>query len=393
MSLRADTVSGVDPFATELRVLHVLQPTEAGVWRYATEMASWQADRGWDVHIASPVDPAGLAQWHEWRAVRSPARGLRSESARLRQVISDVRPQVIVAHSSKAGLITRVTVRGRTPTVFIPHAWSFRALTQPVATAALAWERWAARWTNAIVAVGAGEATTGVRRGVRAPVFLVPNPVPRRWCEGERRSREELDLPAGPLVVCVGRLARQKGIDVLLRAWPEVVRGVPAASLVVVGDGPDREELQASATKGVVFVGAQEDPWSFVEAASVVAVPSRWEGLSLSMLEAMWSGSSMVVTDVDGSEVVRQAEAGRVVPIEDSHALAQALSVALADPARARANGVRGAAYVRANHNFEGAADRLAAVVSRAYAFGAPTGVQARRASGPAVQPGDHSIR
>lgn len=374
MFLTRESLCGIDPMSVKLSVLHVLQPTQAGVWRYACEMTDWQAENGWDVHIACPTDPRGVGTWHPWPAVRSPVRAVRREAERIRTIVEEVNPQVIVAHSSKAGLVTRLALRGSIPTVFIPHAWSFQALKPPFSVAALAWERVATRWTNAVVAVGAGEAHTGVAKRIRAPIFLVANPVPRRWSAGVRRERAALGLPNGPLVVCVGRLARQKGVDILLKAWSEVRARIPSATLVIVGDGPDRSDLESAAGPGVLFVGEQCDPWSYVDAGTIAVVPSRWEGLSLSMLEAMWSGKSMVVTRVDGSEVVERARCGAVVDLEDWQALGGEMRKRLEQPALAVREGERAARYARTNHEFDVAASRLCAVTMRAYAFGAPSG-------------------
>ena len=69
MSFTAETISGVDPFASALSVLHVLQPGEAGVWRYASDMAQFQSEQGWRVHVASPVRPDADVPWLEWDAV------------------------------------------------------------------------------------------------------------------------------------------------------------------------------------------------------------------------------------------------------------------------------------------------------------------------------------
>ncbi|MFN8214639.1 MAG: glycosyltransferase [Candidatus Nanopelagicales bacterium] len=372
MSFTADTISGVDPFASHLRVLHVLQPGEAGVWRYASDMAGFEAAQGWDVHVASPVRPDADVPWREWQAVRNPAKGVRDESRRLLGIVEELRPDVVVAHSSKAGLVVRSALRGSLPTVFLPHAWSFAALTGPVALAARRWEKLAAQWTSAVVCVGEGEARTGVAAGIRAPFFLVPNPVPPQWASDARRPFSELGIGSAPDVVFVGRLSEQKGVDHLLAAWGVVRRLRPDATLVIVGDGPDRADLEASAGPGVRFVGAVTDPWSYVEAAPVAVLPSRWEGLSLSMLEAMASGRSMVVTDVDGSEVVRAAGGGAVVPVGDTTALARELLTRLDEPDLVAQEGRSAQEYVRVHHDFEVAARRLAAIVSRAYAFGDP---------------------
>lgn len=368
MPLLAEGVSGVDPFDRRMRVLHVLQPTEAGVWRYTADMARFQAQHGWDVHVAGGRFMPAPVHWHQWVSVRNPLRGLRKEMSALRAILREVRPEAVVAHSAKAGLVARLVVRGAVPTVYLPHAWSFSALTGPMAMAAVGWERFAARYSNVIVGVGEGEVARGLRHGIRAAYFLVPNPVPPGW-DGDLESTPP---PTQPQVVYVGRLSHQKGVDVLLTAWEGVRRRVPEAQLTIVGDGPLHDELRERAGPGVAFLGNVDDPAPHVRAATVVAVPSRWEGLSLAMLEAMASGRSLVVSAVDGCEVVRAADAGAVVPVGEPDALAGALAHRLAYPEVARREGQSAAAYVRRHHDFEIAARRLAAVISRAGAFGRP---------------------
>jgi glycosyltransferase involved in cell wall biosynthesis len=220
-------------------------------------------------------------------------------------------------------------VRGRRPTVFQPHAWSFAAVTGPVATASLAWERLAARWADAVVCVSAGERGAGEAAGVRARRWaVIENGVDLdRFRPADRAAaRARLGLPAGPLVVCVGRLSRQKGQDVLLRAWPPV----SGATLALVGDGPDRAALEAAAPPGVLFAGRRDDVADWYAAADVVAVPSRWEGMALAALEALACGRQVVGSDVAG---MRELGPVDVVPPDDAEALAAALAAALAEPA------------------------------------------------------------
>src|SRR5205814_7280998 len=114
------------------------------------------------------------------------------------------------------------------------------------------------------------------------------------------RARARLGLPAGPLVVCVGRLSRQKAQDVLLEAWPRVASAVPDATVALVGDGPEEPALRARNAPNVLFAGWRDDVPDWLAAADVVAIPSRWEGLPLVVLEAMARGRSVVSADADG---------------------------------------------------------------------------------------------
>jgi glycosyltransferase involved in cell wall biosynthesis len=222
-------------------------------------------------------------------------------------------------------------VRGRRVTVFQPHAWSFAAVTGPVRRASLAWERLAARWADVVVSVSEGERADGVACGVAARSWaVVPNGADlARFVVADRAAaRLRLGLPDAPLVVCVGRLSRQKGQDVLLAAWPSV--DVPGATLALVGDGPDAGSLSAAAGPGVRLVGRRDDVADWYAAADVVVVPSRWEGMALTALEALACGRPVVATDVAG---MREIAGGvDVVPVEDPAALAVALGGRLRSP-------------------------------------------------------------
>jgi len=358
-----------------MRILHVWQPAEAGVQIYASGAARFQAEKGWDIHVACPNPPPmpGVTA-HLWTAERSPIRGLRSESRSLQIIVDEVDPDVVVAHSSKAGMVVRGMLRGSVSTVFLPHAWSAYGLPRPLAPAAIAWERLAARWTNAIVAGGEREAEAGVAFGIRAPMFVVRNPVREGWqvaTEEERASaRTELGLGSQPVVVCLGRLAKQKGQDVLLQAWESVSRAAPEAVLILVGDGPDAEELKANAPRTVVFAGATDDPRPYLAACDISVVPSRWETFSLSMLEGMATGRSSVVTDVSGGEAITNANAGAKVAIDDVDALAAELTKRVTGQVDLAAEGRRAHEYTTRFHDYATQMTRLSAVVVRAHAFG-----------------------
>ncbi|MEV3990083.1 glycosyltransferase [Streptomyces sp. NPDC049837] len=300
-----------------LTALHVVQPGDGGVARVVTDVAGAQVDLGMRVAVACPPGTplataarALGADVHPWRAGREPGPGLVAESRRIAELVDLLRPDLVHAHSAKAGLAARIAVRGRVPTVYQPHAWSFEAVDGVTGALARRWERWAARWTDRVVCVSEAERRRGERAGVRAAWSVIHNGVDaQRFATGPDRAaaRAALALPASaPLVVCVGRLCRQKGQDTLLEAWPAVLDRVPHARLVLVGDGPDAEALHAAAGRttaghSVTFAGAVADPAPWYRAADLVVQPSRWEGMALAPLEAMAGGRPVVLTDVDGA--------------------------------------------------------------------------------------------
>ena len=136
-----------------------------------------------------------------------------------------------------------------------------------------------------------------------------------------------------PVVGAMGRLERQKGFDTLIRALAEV----DGASLVLVGDGTERAALQALArTVGVadriVWTGWSDDSRRHLPSFDVFALPSRFEGFPLAVLEALLARRAVVASDVGSvREAVRDGETGLLVPPENAAALAAAIRRLVAD--------------------------------------------------------------
>jgi glycosyltransferase involved in cell wall biosynthesis len=341
-----------------VRVLHVSQPTDGGVGHYVAAAAAHQAARGWPVAVACPDDgllPRELSRHGvcrlRWAATRPPGPATIPEVARLRQLVAVARPDVVHLHSSKAGLAGRLALQGRRPTMFQPHGWSWLALRGCRADAAARWERAAAQWTRVLVCAGEGEAEQGTARGVRGRYAVVRNGVDlARFApaDGSARAaaRDRLGLdPTVPVAVCVGRVTRQKGQDLLLAAWSAVASRHPTARLYVVGDGDLLPLLRRQAPATVSFVGTVEDVRPWYAAANVVVLPSRWEGLSLTVLEAMASARSVVATAVPGLAEAVPAGAGALVAPENPALLAAAVADRLGAAELAAAEGTAAAQH------------------------------------------------
>lgn len=357
------------------RVLHLTQPVDGGVARVVTDLTRAQLADGLHVTVACPAgrlagDLRTLgADVRHWAASRSPGPSLPGEVRRLVRLLAEVRPDLVHAHSAKAGLAGRLAVRGRIPTVFQPHAWSFEAVGGTTAALALRWERFGARWADRLVCVSEAERTTGLRARIGGQVSVIPNGIdPERFhpasVDTVRASLLPQLEPAAPLVVCVGRLCRQKGQDVLLTAWPDIAREVPGARLVLVGDGPDGERLRSRAPDSVLFAGAVTDAVPWYQAADLVVLPSRWEGMALAPLEALACGRPVVVTDVDGArESLPAALAPRcLVPAGNPAALAGAVAGLLLDPLLRESLGHQGRRHVLTTHDVRRTAGAVAGV-------------------------------
>lgn len=330
-------------------VLHVAQPTSAGVARALLTLARAQAAGGDRVTVASPdgelrdlLAPHGIA-WRRWRSDRQPGTTTPAEVRALRAILDASRPDVVHLHSSKAGLVGRLAVRGRIPTVFQPHAWSFLAARGALRAAAVRWERYATRWTHLTLFCSRQEQRQGEQHGIAGRGRVVLNGVDLsrfRACGAveQAAARHGLALPGDAYVAAiVGRRCEQKGQDVAVRAWPAVRAAVGPAVLLLMGEG---YEDFYDPDSGIMTCSPRSDVRPALLAADVVLLPSRWEGLSLSLLEAMATGRPVVATDVAGSAEALVEGAlpggGAVVAPDDPDGLAAAVIARFAEPGLAR---------------------------------------------------------
>jgi glycosyltransferase involved in cell wall biosynthesis len=187
-------------------------------------------------------------------------------------------------------------------------------------------------------------------------VVVVPNGIPLP--NGVPAPRPRADLTrgrGGPVVLTAARLDWQKGHEYLLRA----AERVPEATFVLAGDGPLRARLSELAgslgvADRVLFLGHRDDIPALLASCDVFVLPSLYEGLPLSLLEAMASGRPAIATDVAGSnEVVRHAESGLLVPPADPPALADAIRRMLGDPGAAERLASAGRARVEREFSVE----------------------------------------
>lgn len=170
--------------------------------------------------------------------------------------------------------------------------------------------------------------------------------------------RESLNIRDKKVVGVVGRLRSEKGQATLLASMKLVIKEIPNAVLLVVGDGPDRPYLEDMAKKiGIdsnVFWLGQKDPddvFKFYSIMDVLAVPSLFEGFGLTAVEAMAAGVPVIGTGVDGlSEIIEDGVTGHLVLPQDRFMLARRLIELLTNKAQARKMGL--ASHQRAREMF-----------------------------------------
>ncbi|MBB4941304.1 phosphatidylinositol alpha-1,6-mannosyltransferase [Streptosporangium album] len=194
-----------------------------------------------------------------------------------------------------------------------------------------------------------------------------------------KEVRAALGLGDRPVVVCLSRLVPRKGQDVLLRAWPRVLRAVPEAVLLIVGGGPYRRTLERLArpvADSVRIIGPVPPAAlpAHLAAGDVFAMPCRTrfggidvEGLGIVYLEASASGLPVVAGASGGApDAVLQGETGLVVDGTSPAEVAGALVGLLRAPERARAMGERGREWVTREWGWDLVAARFARLLGPA---------------------------
>lgn len=347
-----------------IRLMFVLtSPVRGGVEEVVLALAQRLDTTGFRLSLAAP--PALLDAFApDLRNVRVDVCAVEAERApevpKLSRFIRDVRPDVVNSHLFRATLVAAPLARWqRVPAVVETYhgreAWREQG--------AFRLDGLVARLLDRAIAVSEAAAEFLVlrKRYARDRVVVVPNGRDLAvFTPGRHREavRTELGLdPRAPLAGVVGRLETQKGHADLLAAWPAVLRELPEARLLIVGDGSLRGALEAQARAcgaagSVIFTGFRADVPRVLDAVDVVALPSLHEGMPLTAIEAAAMARPVVATAVDGTpEVVRDGATGLLVPPRDPDALGRALLRLLSAPGQARAMGV--AARARALERFD----------------------------------------
>ncbi len=265
------------------------------------------------------------------------------------------RPDLVHAHMPITGVLARLAARsaGVPRIAYTCHGFLFnQAGSWPRRAAGLAMEWVAGRVTDVFLTVSQSEAADARRLHISAratpvgngrdPAAFRPDPVSRA------RARASLQVAEDQVVViAVSRLVREKGFSELAAA----MRDVPAAELWVVGErltsdrGADVAMLLRDAGLGsrLRLLGYREDVAALLQAADIFVLPSYFEGLPMSVIEAMLTGLPVVATDISGPrEQVEDGKTGLLVPPRQAAPLAAALARLVTDKALRLSMGAAG---------------------------------------------------
>ena len=351
------------------------------------ELGRAAQERGFDVDVLA-ADPRfqelvlkeglGLVDLDVIRRPIRPLWDLRGLE-RLTAFLSKTPYSIVHTHTSKPGIVGTLAARraGIPAVIHTVHLFPFHEETGRFATAAyVAVQRLASRWCDRVVTVSDFQREWALSRGIGRPEQLVsiPNGVPEKRAL-PARSRElvraELGIGDAFMVVSTGRLAEQKGLEYLIRAATRFRSEMPAVKIVLAGDGPLETKLSKlvfglGLEKTVLLLGFRTDVGDLLAACDLVVLPSLWEGLSISLLEAMAAGRPVVTTTLGSNrEVTNGGETAVLVPPKDPASLADAIRALASDPGRLEELGRRGQEVQRERYTIRRMIDAYSAEYDR----------------------------
>ncbi len=282
--------------------------------------------------------------------------------ARLRAEFAGREPDVVHAHGVRAGACAALALG--IPAVRRPEARPSAALRAPAGSAGsgarrrrpafvvtvhnapppgraacLAYavlERICARRADLVLGASADLVTRMRGLGADAEQFDVPAaPLASPAEAAVAAARADIGANGRPVVLAVGRLAAQKGFDVLVAAAAQWGDRDPQPRTAIAGDGPLADELRTQARQSgadVVLLGARDDVAALLAVADVVVVPSRWEARALILQEALRAGRAVVASRVGGTPELTGEDGALLVPPAEPALLAAAVAAVLDDP-------------------------------------------------------------
>lgn len=279
---------------------------------------------------------------------------------RLVLALRRTRPDVLLAQGQWAGPIAALAaVLTRVKTIYVAQWPAFYTDWTPFRAWRNAWAEWlACRLACRVVALTPSSHYQYLHRGWAGDdrLVLLPNVFSDSGRPTEtdvaRIRREHGWSPDAIHVVSVGRLAGQKRVDWLVKAWSEVQQECPSARLWIIGDGPERTALEKLAehrgiTRTCTFLGTRARGIEFIAASDIVVMTSLYESFGFVALEAKACGRPLIASAVDGlRDNVRHGVDGYLVAPNDIPALARRLVEVIENPDLRHQMGQAGAAVI-----------------------------------------------
>lgn len=329
-----------------LTVLHVINTGGVGGGgEHLVHLTAALGPLGFDSVVAVGI-PGPMSDRLRTQGVRVAVLGALGVTAPrlLRALARDTPHELLHLHGSRSGLAGAVAFRGRPfrPIVYTAHAFSFRRR----AALPLRWmfaraERVTCSAAARVVCLTTADVRAAASAGINTERFVViPNGIDASSFNGASDRRPELSIPrTAPVVGFIARFVPQKDPLRFLQVAAHVAHQIPEAHVLMVGDGPLRPDIEAAVREHglvgrVILTGFRRDVAELLATVDVLVLTSVWEGLPITVLEAMAARRPVVVPDLPGmDEVIEDGRTGVIVRSRDVDALTAAIMRLLGAPA------------------------------------------------------------
>lgn len=353
----------------KIRVLHVAEAA-GGVERYLETLFKYSRDHVENILVCS--------QNYDYKKFKTladrvivlkmahdiePSWDIRVERT-LRRIIKQVRPDIVYAHSSKAGAFVRIADLGlKNKIIYNPHGWAFN-MQQSKAKKKLyvTVEKIAARFCDKIVCISDAEKESALREKICKPnkLEVIYNGIDLEKIKKSVPMRKsQLGIPSNAFVVgMVGRLSKQKAPDIFVKAAKLIKEKIPNVFFLMVGDGDLRDQIekminQYGLSSSFLITGWVDNPTSYMKIMNVGMLLSRWEGFGLVLPEYMACGVPIIATDVDAIPDIIQNNKNGLLIKKDNYSEAYQAIINLYDDPELRQNLILTGDYC-VKHKFNG---------------------------------------
>jgi glycosyltransferase involved in cell wall biosynthesis len=247
----------------------------------------------------------------------------------VREIIKEISPDVVYAHSSIAGAVSRLACIGLgCKVIYNPHGWSFNMQGKKTLIF-VALEKLMAHFCDAIVCISDAEKKSALDKKIckGEKLHVIYNGIDLDEFKGITADRKDLHIPENVFVVgMVGRISQQKAPDVFVKMAAEIKKSIKDCFFIIVGDVVESdakekayiENLAEELGVNLMITGWVDNPLDYVEQFDVACLLSRWEGFGLAIPEYMLCGKPIVATKVDAIPyLINDGVDGVLVNVDD----------------------------------------------------------------------------
>lgn len=328
----------------KIRIMYVAQAA-GGVDRYIRMLLKYlNNDRFENILICSKTfrerDYDGLVSYFE-QIDMTRAIGLNDLKTikRIRKLIKYYQPDIVYAHSSKAGAVVRIADIGlKNCCIYNPHGWAFNMRCASLKKMMYIFiEKMAALFCDRIICISEAEKQSALGRKIckENKLQIIVNGVDIEAYENSVHGvveRKDLNIPANAFVVgMVGRVSRQKAPDIFVRMAKMIKEEIADSHFIIVGNGEQETEIKQYADdngflESLHIIGWVDEPLNYVEIFDIACLLSRWEGFGLVLPEYMMVGKPIVATRVDAIPyIVEDGKNGLLVESDDAVGASEAV--------------------------------------------------------------------